>query len=87
VGHGGVRKGAGRKPESNVMKKATAGEILSEVDEVELWKQLLNSSNKRIALDALKYLTDRRDGKAQQAVSVESKQPFEVKLTVQTIGT
>ncbi len=45
MGHGGTRKGAGRKSESKVMKKATAGEILSEVDEVELWTQLLNSSN------------------------------------------
>jgi hypothetical protein len=33
-----------------------------------LWKELLYSQNEKIRLETLKYLTDRRDGKAPQSV-------------------
>lgn len=72
MGRGGVRPGAGRKPKPLVpLRKAMAEEILSSVDEVGLWAQLLNSDDPRIRLDCLKYLTDRRDGKAPQTVPSE----------------
>jgi len=70
-GRGGKRPGAGRKP--NYLKRlgikaVTAAEILAHVDEVELWLGLLQDKNYK--LQALQYLTDRRDGKAKQAVQV-----------------
>jgi len=68
------------------VRKATAEQVLSEVDEIELWEQLLTGTDKRIAFNALKYLTDRRDGKAAQAVSFESKKPFQVQLTIEMLG-
>ena len=66
-----LRPGAGRKP--NYLKRLgikaiTAAEILAHVDEVELWLGL--PSDKNYKLQALQYLTDRRDGKAKQAVQV-----------------
>lgn len=50
------------------MMKKTAEEILAQVDETSVWNQLIQSEDERIKLDALKYLTDRRDGKAPQAL-------------------
>lgn len=72
MGRGGARPGAGRKPKPLVpLRKAMAGEILSTVDEVGLWGQLLSCDDPRIRLDSLRYLTDRRDGKAPQTVPSE----------------
>jgi hypothetical protein len=71
---GGARPGAGRKPKPTVVLRRTmAAEILSAVDEVEVWKGLIERGDYRTILEAMKYLTDRRDGKAPQAViSVEA---------------
>lgn len=49
-------------------KAVTAAVILAAVDEQALWLQHLNSDDQRIAIDALKYLTDQRDGKATQRI-------------------
>jgi hypothetical protein len=69
MGRGGSRSGAGRKPKALVpLRKAMAEEILSSVDEIVLWGELLSCDDPRIRLDTLKYLTDRRDGKAPQTV-------------------
>ena len=71
---GGRRKGAGRKPkwekalQKHVAKPITAAIVLAEHDELRLWGRFLSSPDARIALDAAKYLTDRRDGKAKQAI-------------------
>ncbi len=74
MNHGGARPGAGRKPKPTVVLRRTmAAEILSAVDEIAVWKEPIESFDHRVRLDALKYLTDRRDGKAPQAViSVEA---------------
>jgi hypothetical protein len=53
------------------LRKAMAAEILGTVDEVGLWGQLLSCDDPRIRLDCLKYLTDRRDGKAPLSVPSE----------------
>ena len=67
---GGARPGAGRKPKPlHVVRKHTAEQILSNVDEIALWGELLLDKDPRIRFDALRYLTDRRDGKAPQAVA------------------
>lgn len=68
---GGSRPGAGRKPKAKVLvKKVLAEDILASVDEKALWKSLLRDQDSRIKLDALRYLTDRRDGKAAQSMSL-----------------
>lgn len=72
-GRGGKRPGAGRKP--NYLKRLgmepiTAAKILANFDELDLWRGLLNHKNPGIKLQTLQYLTDRRDGKARQAVNV-----------------
>ena len=76
---GGARAGAGRKSKPlTAVRKVMAEEILGAVDEVELWKQLVASDDLRIRLDSLKYLTDRRDGKAPQAVDMNHSGSLEV---------
>jgi len=52
------------------MKARSAAEILAHHDEPELWKGLLNHKSPDIRLKTLQYLTDRRDGKARQAINV-----------------
>jgi hypothetical protein len=75
AGNGGKRPGAGRKPSTIKgvaarLPKDTAGLILATIKENQLWGDLLTNSDPRIRLDALKYLTDRRDGRAKQAVDM-----------------
>jgi len=72
-GRGGKRPGAGRKPnyfKRLGIKAVTAAEILAHHDEPELWKGLLTHKSPDVRLRTLQYLTDRRDGKAKQAVEV-----------------
>lgn len=70
---GGRRPGAGRKPDYLKrlgIKALTAAEILAHHNEPELWQGLLHNKSADIRLRTLAYLTDRRDGKARQAVNV-----------------
>jgi len=71
---GGKREGSGRKPKhlmaTVVIRKFTAEQILATVDERAKWVALLNCGEARVILDAMKYLTDRRDGKAGPAKPV-----------------
>lgn len=68
-GRGGARPGAGRKPKAvKAVKKIVAEQLLGSVDEQGLWRELLEADDLRVRLDALKYLTDRRDGKPAQTV-------------------
>ena len=72
-GRGGKRTGAGREPnyfKRLGIKAITAAELLAHVDEPELWKGLLTHKSPDVRLRTLQYLTDRRDGKAKQAVEV-----------------
>jgi hypothetical protein len=69
------------------LKKATAEEILAKVDETAVWADLLNAMtvipmkdapalnvpDRRLRFDVMKYLTDRRDGKAPQSVDMNHK--------------
>lgn len=62
---GGARPGAGRKPKATVVLRRTmAADILSAVDEIAVWKELIESFDHRVRLDALKYLNrlTRREG-------------------------
>src|SRR6202035_1519623 len=80
--HGGARLNAGRKPKAPVLvRQILAAEILGSVDEVLLWQGLLGSENEKIKLEALKYLTDRRDGKAPQSMVVGPEDTRPVEMT------
>ena len=69
--HGGKRARAGRRPGARALvTRSKAEAILATVNEEAIWQRLLRSPNARIVLDAMKYLTDRRDGKAVQAVEL-----------------
>jgi hypothetical protein len=74
---GGKRPGAGRRPRdierwiaARGLKPASAAEILERADERRIWYRLLNSEDETIALRALTYLTDRRDGRAAQQINI-----------------
>src|SRR6185312_434487 len=64
---GGYRPGAGRKTNevTRLLKPPTAALILSKIDEIKAWEELIKSEDDGIKLKALMSLTDRRDGKAQ----------------------
>ncbi|MBZ5562611.1 MAG: hypothetical protein LAP13_09325 [Acidobacteriia bacterium] len=51
--------------------RSKAEGILAAVKEGDIWQRLLRSRNDRIVLDTMKYLTDRRDGKAVQAITAD----------------
>ena len=79
----GEKKKPIRKPTQRRRKaldRVTAAEILATQDECKLWDRMLNCDDDRLALDALKYLTDRRDGKSYQAAnpSSEDEAPIQV---------
>lgn len=67
---GGTRPGAGRKSKATKLMEAAfvAEWFTNDFQEIK-WKRFVNSTDERIALDSLKYLTDRIYGKAQQSVS------------------
>lgn len=52
-----------------MLKKAAAADVLAEVDEIAAWKSKLLSLDERVSLQALIYLTDRRDGRAAYTVN------------------
>ncbi len=60
------------------MKKFAAEQVLAGVDEMELWTGLLEAPDPRLRFDTLRYLTDRRDGKAPQALDLNHKQETRV---------
>ena len=73
---GGRRPGSGRKVKriKALVKrcdKATAAMILAVVDEQSKWLQFIESDDERVALDAMKFLTQMRDGRPKQAVDVK----------------
>ena len=75
--HGGTRPGAGRKKGIVVqaVARSSAADILARINDDETWLWLVKTARKkgdtRTVLEALKYLTDRRDGKAPQAIKLE----------------
>jgi hypothetical protein len=48
------------------MRRRTAAEILSTIDEVAFWRKLLTDKDKRIRLEAARFLTMMRDGRPYQ---------------------
>jgi hypothetical protein len=72
---GGRRPGAGRKP--NLSKRlaarltpATAGEVLSEIDVMAIYRDIFKNGSRTLKAQCVKDLWDRHWGKAKQDVSV-----------------
>lgn len=83
---GGARPGAGR-PVGSVSRYKTPGArfaalVLERNKEHELWDKILKTEDREILLSALKYLTDKRDGKAQQNVAMQGKVTGEINAVV-----
>lgn len=84
---GGKRTNAGRKPNpKQVVRKVLAEQILGSIDEQAAWQRLLNSEDERVALESLKYLTNRRDGCPPQAVEHSGKDGDDFRVVVEHIG-
>lgn len=77
-----VSRGGRPQKKLKVVKKVMAEQVLASIDELKLWQELLSAERTVVTktgsfdvpdwstrLDALKYLTDRRDGKAPQAIT------------------
>lgn len=82
---GGKRSGSGRKPKVITQaKKSLAGDILNSIGEVKTWKWIIatarGAKDARTVLDALKYLTDRRDGRPAQQIVGDPNRPLAVEL-------
>ena len=89
---GGARPGAGRprKPKIPFVPRCEAVSPLDMLGldykgrmlptERELWLGLLLSPDLRMRLEALKYLTDRRDGKARERVEHSGREDAPIKI-------
>jgi hypothetical protein len=86
AGRGGFRKGAGRK--SNAFKLIEAGFVApwftADFQGIK-WNSLVNSKDEKIALDALKYLTDRLYGKASQALAISGPDAGPIQFAAKSI--
>jgi len=59
----------GRPTSAEVLaRRASAAEVLQEIDQQRMWTKFLYSEDERVSLDAWKYLNDRVHGKPKQAV-------------------
>jgi hypothetical protein len=88
---GGKRPGAGRKPSTirGIAKKLpreSAELVLAEINANSKWVALANSSDERIVLETLKYLTDRAYGRARQSLQL-AEEDGPMVLVVRHIGT
>lgn len=91
---GGARPGAGRKPKPKLpfAAKVQAETVLGKLGgrhngkklptEDELWLTMLLGTDLRIRLDALKYLTNRRDGEPIHTVNHLHDEPIQVDVKV-----
>ncbi len=79
---GGRKRGTPNK--RNVAAQVTAASILKKIDEQKAWEWALATAKKKrdvkTYIDALRYLTDRRDGKPRQAIDVgnDEGRPFKI---------
>ena len=72
AGTGGLRQGAGRKPNKlNLLRKSAALGLLSPQEEKNQWRRFLKSDDEDIALKAFLAWNERAFGKATQPVDVE----------------
>lgn len=87
---GGPRKGAGRKPKAEKLLIAgfSAPWFTPEFQKTK-WQELVASDDDRIAIDAMKYLTDRIHGRAKQQMEVSGPEggPIPTRLEIEFVST
>jgi hypothetical protein len=90
MANGGRRPGAGRPKGSLNKVKLVATDIaaqaLASVDQVKVWRDLMESKDERIKLEALKYLSDRTYGKAPQSLRLQGDAEDPFRVIVEVIG-
>lgn len=80
---GGPRKNAGRKSKAELLLTAGfAAPWFTAEFQKSKWEQLVASDDERIAIDAMKYLTDRIHGKAKQQMEVTGSEGGPIRSTV-----
>ncbi|HTT17317.1 MAG TPA: hypothetical protein VMG82_00115 [Candidatus Sulfotelmatobacter sp.] len=62
------------------MKPLTAAIILANINELEAWRRLVNSKSEDVQFRVMAYLTDRRDGKAQQTIDISAEDSVMARL-------
>lgn len=84
MARGGARHGAGRKPrlKASLVDQGAAARILKQIDEEAKWLALLIAKDERLQFDALRYLTNRRDGMPNQPHTGPDGGPIEVAHTI-----
>jgi hypothetical protein len=89
VMRGGKRPGAGRKSGSvsaaktrlQQTAKDVAAQVLSEVDAVAIWKQLILQQEKpQVVASVMEYLTDRVHGRPTETIQGNPEQPVTIQL-------
>ncbi len=88
MSRGGARKNAGRpvgsknRPRIPLKTRVDiASQVLDSVDQIAIWRRLLNHKQARVSLAALEYLTDRVFGKATQRIEANQAVPIHLNLT------
>lgn len=73
AGHGGARRGAGRKPKAvkELLAPIDAAVVLRNVDAATRFKHLAENPDPYVSMKALMYLWDRAEGKPKQAIAHE----------------
>lgn len=84
---GGARPGAGRKKNTRPTDQSLAGRVLEKAKAEEKWLQLLDSEDEHVVLGALKYLTDRHEGKAPQPIDLSARRKKLTDLIARLAGT
>ena len=64
-----------------LLQQPTKERLLAKIKEEETWLALLQHPDARLRFDVLKYLTDKRDGKAVQTINHLHDKPIEVNHT------
>jgi hypothetical protein len=90
AGKGGKRPGAGRKQSTikgiaKKLPKETTELLLAEINANSKWITLANSSDERIQLETLKYLTDRAYGKSRQAIDTSGLTGYPIQFVTKSI--
>jgi len=89
-GRGGARPGAGRPKGSLGRKKLVsqdiAVKILAGIDEKKSWTELLASTDERIKLESLRYLSDRAYGRPSQSLELQAHTESFFQIIVERVG-
>jgi len=67
-------------------RAVTAAAVLGCIDEMAMWLKLLKDKDPGVRMKALCYLTDQRDGKAEQKIEAAGSGDGPIKFVIERIG-